>query len=67
VECIDGTPAHHWDIEPSKSATSTGKCRKCGGIQKFHNSIGAVTTWKEAGQQFKKNRVGLTNLGRKEE
>ena len=64
MDCIDGTLAHYWEIEPSNGSTSKGKCKKCGGTQRFHNSIGAVTSWKEAGQQFQK-KVGLTNLGRK--
>jgi len=64
VECIDGTQAHHWEIEPSNGSTSKGTCRKCKQVQKFHNSIGALTSWHEAGQRFKKNQ--LTNLGDKD-
>ena len=63
MECIDGTQAHHWMIDPSRSATSKGTCKRCGSTQKFHNSIGAMTTWKEAGEKFRKHQ--LTNLGGK--
>ena len=66
MDCIDGTLAHHWMIEPSRGSTSNGTCKKCKVTLKFSNSIGALTSWREAGQQFKKNRVGLTNLGGKE-
>ena len=64
MECIDGTPAQYWEIEPSNGSMSSGTCKKCKAKQKFSNSIGAVTSWKEAGQQYQK-KVGLTNLGRK--
>ena len=64
LECIDGTLAHYWIIEPGKGATSKGTCKKCKQIQSFSNSIGALTSWKEAGKQFQ--RRNLTNLGRKE-
>jgi hypothetical protein len=65
VECIDGTLAHHWEIKPSNGATSSGTCKKCKQTQKFSNSIGAVTSWKESGQQYKKKHQ-LINLGGKE-
>ena len=65
MDCIDGTQAHYWDIESSNGATSNGTCRKCKQVQKFKNSIGAVTTWREAGQKFK-DKQQLTNLGRKD-
>jgi len=63
--CIDGTMAHYWDIESSNGSMSNGTCRKCNQIKKFHNSIGSITTWREAGQKFK-NKQQLTNLGRKD-
>jgi len=64
MDCIDGTLAHHWEIEPSNGATSKGTCKKCKVTLKFSNSIGALTSWKEAGKQFQ--RKNLTNLGRKD-
>ena len=66
MECIDGTPAHHWEIAPSNGATSNGICKKCKAIQQFSNSIGAVTSWKESGIAFK-NKSELANLRRKED
>ena len=65
MDCIDGTLAHHWEIEPSNGATSKGTCRKCKQIKRFANSVGALTSWKESGQTYKQKHQ-LTNLGRKE-
>ena len=62
MECVDGTQAHHWDIEASHGSLSNGSCRKCGSVQKFSNSIVTVSSW-EAGAKFKR-RHQLTNLGR---
>ena len=64
MDCIDGTLAHHWEIQPSNGATSKGTCKKCKEIRKFSNSIGALTTWREAGKAYQ--RRPLTNLGGKE-
>ena len=65
MECVDGTLAHHWLIEPSKGKVSIGTCRKCNQIRKFSNSVGAITSWRTAGQAFKQKQQ-LTNLGDKD-
>ena len=66
MECIDGTQAHYWMIEPSKGSTSCGTCNRCNETRKFHNSIEAITAWKDQGDQAIKNRKNqLVNLGRR--
>jgi len=65
LDCIDGTLAHHWEIEPSNGKYSTGTCKKCNEIKKFSNSVGALTSWKTAGEAFQQKQQ-LTNLGDKD-
>jgi len=57
VECIDGTQAHHWDIEPSQGSTSTGTCNKCNQVKKFTNSIMGIMNWRTRGEQGYSNKV----------
>ena len=66
MECIDGTQAHHWDIETSKGSMSNGTCRKCGRISTFQNYVSIVSAWKEASEKGFKAKHSIT-LGREKE
>jgi len=57
IPCIDGTLAHHWDIEASKGSLSTGICRKCKAEKKFTNSDPVGRGWKGVTQKSYENVV----------
>jgi hypothetical protein len=46
ADCI-----HHWLIDPAESATSEGKCQKCGAVQVFANSLAHDVYWQSKGKQ----------------
>lgn len=51
TNCIDGTQAHYWEIEPSKGHISMGTCNKCKQVKKFTNSMNKVVNWRIAGKE----------------
>ena len=36
---------HHWIIQPALGPLSDGKCRNCGEVREFKNSIDFETEW----------------------
>ena len=55
--CVDGTLAHHWMIEPSGRASSMGRCKRCGMERKFKNSIPVVINgWNQKSEDTKQER-----------
>ena len=52
IVCIDGTLAHHWDIDSSNGTMSNGTCRKCSKIKKFLNSTPTTKSWRDTGEKY---------------
>ena len=42
---------HHWIIESPNGPTSIGKCRACGEVREFKNSI-QITSWESEGSHL---------------
>lgn len=36
---------HHWVIETPNGAVSRGRCKRCGAIQEFYNSMPETSYW----------------------
>lgn len=42
---------HHWTIEAANGPISPGKCKNCGKIQKFANSLAGQGDWFRSGEE----------------
>ena len=51
LEVVESDCNHHWVIDSPNGPTSTGRCRVCGEIREFKNSI-QITSWESEGNHL---------------
>ena len=51
LEVVESDCNHHWVIDSPNVPTSTGRCRVCGEIREFKNSI-QITSWESEGNHL---------------
>lgn len=54
VAVSNGCP-HHWVIESPNGPTSVGRCKACGTVREFKNSI-QITSWESDGNHLHRNQ-----------
>ena len=54
VESVESDCNHHWVIESPNGPTSLGRCRTCGELREFKNSI-QITSWESEGNHLHRN------------
>lgn len=55
---------HHWAIEAPRGATSWGRCKRCGEMREFRNSVGD-SYWETASERL--DGWARSHLGRPRE
>ncbi len=56
TEIIESDCNHHWVIESPNGPTSVGRCRACGEIREFKNSI-QITSWESEGNHVQRSQT----------
>ena len=54
VEAVEPICPHRWSIESPNGPTSYGKCKYCGEVREFKNSI-KITSWESEGSHVNRN------------